>query len=45
MELFGIDAVVSLGATSSAQNRYSKQISRALLNTSVTSIHRMVDSR
>ena len=26
MELFGIDAVVFLGATASAQNRYSKQI-------------------
>ena len=25
MELFGIDAVVSLGATASAQNRYSSQ--------------------
>ena len=45
MELFGIDAVVSLGATASAQNRYSKQISRAMLNTSVTFIYCMVDSR
>ena len=45
MELFGIDAVVSLGATASAQNRYSKQISRAQLNTSITSIYCMVDSR